>query len=92
MVRFTDPPSAKEDDKLGEMGNGQNIVRFTDPDQAEEQQMVRFSDDEDDLIDDDEDAYDTESESEYVSEQQRLEALQMLQQHNENFQQPPQQK
>ena len=48
--------------------------------------MVRFSDDEDDLIDDDEDAYDTESESEYVSEQQRLEALQMLQQHNENFQ------
>ena len=62
-----------------------HMVRFTDPDEVE--QVDGFAMGEggiDDLIDEDEYDNETESESEYLDDEERNRALQMLQQHNDN--------
>ena len=64
----------------------ENMVRFTDEDQIADpadKQEVRFTDDDEDNFIDEDDDFDEESENEYISDQQREQALLMLQAHNQ---------
>lgn len=63
-----------------------DLIRFTDPDEPEEDYGefgMGHDGGIDDLLDGEEE-YDTESESEYIDEQERERALKMLQEHNTN--------